>query len=79
MQGSKSEIVAKKLLDITNKNAEGHDFETETESEQQEENDKEGDETEIVDKRVEDLERKDYSGAKKLDVAIHELYYSQTK
>ena len=65
MQGSKSEIVAKKLLDITNKNAEGYDFETETESEQQEENDKEGDETEIVDKRFEDLERKDYSGAQK--------------
>ena len=85
VQGSKSEIITKKLLDIANANAEEQDtipvtdfankfFETETEHEQQEDIDKEGDETKITSKRSEDLDEKDHSGCtKKLDVAIHEL------
>ena len=85
VQGSKSEIITKKLLDIANANAEEQDtipvtdfanefFETETEHEQQEDIDKEGDETKIASKRSEDLDEKDHSGCtKKLDAAIHEL------
>ena len=68
VQGFKSEIIEKKLLDIANTNAEGKDttpvtdfanklFETETRA--REDNDKEGDETEIADKRSEDVDGKD--------------------
>ena len=85
VQGSKSEIITKKLLDIANTNVERHDstpvtdfaskfFETETEREQQEDNDKEGDVTEIADIRSGDLDGKDHSGcARKIDVAIQAL------
>ena len=71
VQGSKSEIISKKLLDIANTYVERHDttpvtdfgnkfFEAETEPEQQEDNDKEGDVTEITDVRSEDLDEKDH-------------------
>ena len=76
VQGSKSEIISKNLLDIANANVEKHDatpvtdftnkfFETETGHEQQEDNGKEGDVTEIADVRSGDLDDKDHSGCAK--------------
>lgn len=76
MQGSKSEIISKNLLDIANTNVERHAttpvtdftnkfFETETEHEQEEDKDKEGDVTEIADVRSGDLDEKDHSGCAK--------------
>ena len=70
VQGSKSGIIAKKLLDIANTNAERHDTTPvtdfankffETEREQQEDNEKEADETEIADIRPGDVDGKDPS------------------
>ena len=79
VQGSKSEIIAKKLLDIANTNAEKYDttpvtdftsekfFETISEHEQQEDIDNEelGNATEIADARPGDLDEKDHSGCAK--------------
>lgn len=87
VQGSKSEIIVKKLQDIANTNDEKYDttpvtdfstekfFETSSEHEQQEDNDnEEGDATETPDARFGDLDEKDHSGcAKRIAVAIHEL------
>ena len=86
MQGSKSEIISKKLLDIANTIAEKYDstpdtdltsekfFETNSEHEQQDNDNEEGNATEIADAISGDLDEKDHSGcAKKIAVAIHEL------
>ena len=86
VQGSKSEIISKKLLDIANTIAEKYDstpdtdltsekfFETNSEHEQQDNDNEEGNATEIADAISGDLDEKDHSGcAKKIAVAIHEL------
>ena len=86
VQGSKSEIIAKKLLDIANTIVEKYDttpatdltsekfFETNSEHEQQDNDNEEGNATEIADAISGDLDGKDHSGcAKRIAVAIHEL------